>query len=264
MKKYWQYFKINLASGFEYRGVLVVYFLAELIILTTSLFLWSAIYRGRELVGDYSFFRMALYFLLVPFVGALTSVFLSDSLPRKIKDGEISMEIIKPYNFSFAQFFRPLAEKIVQQSFKLPLFFIFLVFLYKFFQVEFNPGMFLLGLTICVFSYVLNFFLDLCICYAAFWMDDVWALGLLKMAALMVFGGLAFPLDLVPISFRFLFDFLPFQFTYFFPIKVIQGTLSFGEIVPKMLLLFGWAVIFLFLSKVLWDKGLEKYGAYGN
>jgi len=257
-------FRTTLEAAFEYRGTLVIWFLAELVSIVTWLFLWSAVYREQFLVGNYEFYQIVLYFLLIPVVGALTSINLSDNLPFEIKDGGISKDLLKPYSITILNYVKPIAYKISQQFFKLPIFLALLLFAFYIFKIDFNLNNFILGLIFCVFAYTLHFFLDICISYAAFWMDDVWALSHLKTVCLIVFGGMSFPLDLVNPVFRPIFDFLPFRFFYFVPIQIIQGLLSYRQIILEFLILMTWVLILFLFSKVLLKTGLRKYGAYGN
>jgi len=75
---------------------------------------------------------------------------------------------------------------------------------------------------------------------------------------------MAFPLDLVPAKFFLIFYYLPFKFVYFFPIQVAQGRLSSMELYKGLALLLFWCILLYFVSKLMWKRGLKKYGAYGN
>ena len=80
----------------------------------------------------------------------------------------------------------------------------------------------------------------------------------------MIFGGLSFPVDLVPPSVKILFNVLPFRFIYYFPVKVAQGNMPINVLVTEFGQLILWTLLFLVVGKILWKLGLRKYGAYGN
>ena len=264
MKKYWTIFKTCLAVTFEYRGSLIIWFLHDLVLLATWLFLWSAAFRGQDTMGGYHFSQLTFYFILVPIVGAITGTHVSGILPFDIKSGDISKDILKPYNFASFWFLKPLAQKISQQLFKIPVFIVLLVSISLIFKIEFVLNNFLIGFAVCFFAYGLHYFLDLCVSYAAFWMDDVWVLTHLKNVCFTILAGMAFPLDLVFKGFQPILSFLPFRFFYFFPIQIIQGVLSVSEIILGIISLLIWMIFFFISSNILWKIGMKKYGAYGN
>lgn len=264
MKKYWVLFKSNLSASLEYRGALFTWILVEIVGLTSAIFIWLAVFRTNASVGNYDFSRIISYFILVPVIGGFTSIFVSEHLPKKIKDGQISGDLLKPYSIAFANLINQFSIKLTQMTIKLPVYLIVVVLLGNYFKLEFNHRFILLAFIVCVFSYLLHFFIDLCLSYTAFWFDDVWSLGLLKTVALMVFGGQTFPLDLVPASLRGIFTFLPFRLIYFFPIKVAQGGVSVSDFAINLGQLLLWMFAFYLLSKLLWKRGVRKYSAYGN
>lgn len=264
MKKYWYLFKSNLSASLEYRGALFAWVLVELVSLTSSVFIWAAVFRTNNNVGGYDFTKIISYYLLVPIIGGFTSIFVSEHLPRRIKDGEISSDLMKPFSIAIASLLNQFSIKLTQLTIKLPIYiFVALLFTYLF-KIEFNVGYLLLALFVCIFSYILHFSIDIFISYFAFWFDDVWSLSHLKNVTLMVLGGLTFPLDLLPKNLQTIFNILPFRFIYYFPVKVAQGSISTEVFISEFVQLILWTIGFLVLGQVLWRLGLKKYGAYGN
>lgn len=264
MKKYLQIFKANLTKSLEYRAALLVWVLVELVTLTSSVFLWSAVFRSNSVVGIYTYNKIISYYLLVPIVGGFTSIFVSEHLPRRIKDGDISSDLMKPFNIAVAALIDQFSFKLTQLTLKLPIYFIVGTMFALFFKIGFDINYLLLSLFVCVFAYLLHFSIDLLVSYSAFWFDDIWSLSLLKYVILMVFGGLTFPLDLLPHNIQKLFNLLPFRFIYYFPIKVAQGLVTPQMFLSEFLQLILWTTGLLYLGKVVWQSGLKKYGAYGN
>jgi len=264
MRKYWAFFKCYLATVLEYRSIPVVWALIEVISLVFVIFLWLAVYRDQALVGNYSSQQMLFYYALVPLIGTFTYVYVSSSLPKQIKDGKISIDLIRPYNLAFTVFLRQVSVKVAQLFFKVPIFLFFVLILRASFGINFDFSFLAVAIIICLFSFVLHFLIDLCLSYAAFWIDDVWSLKHFKTVTIMVFSGMTFPLDLVPHSLRAVFDFLPFRFIYFFPISVARGDLTVYEIFGGSLHLMAWVLLFYVFSQFLWRCGLKKYQAYGN
>ncbi|MBU4210061.1 ABC-2 family transporter protein [Patescibacteria group bacterium] len=264
MKKYWVFFKSELQRSFEYRGMLATWFLVELMGLVTVIFVWLAVYRDNLNVGGYDFKQMIFYYVLVPIVGVFTNVYISESLPKKIKDGVISAELIKPYNLKVKILVGNIAWRMVKLFIYMPIFVAMLAVVGYFFGISLSFGNAMIGFLVCFLVYFLHAFMDLSISYMAFWMDDVWALSHLKFIVLFMFGGMSFPLDLLPENLWKIFNFLPFKFIYFVPVSVLRGRLSSFEIGFQVVQLLAWIGFFHFLSEILFKLGLKKYEAYGN
>lgn len=258
------FFKVALARNLEYRGELFTWILVELTAVMSSVFIWMAIYRTNNMVGSYDMNRLLSYYLLIPVIAAFTTVFISEGLPRKIKDGEISADIIKPFSFAGVIFVNNISVLLIKQALKLPVYILVLYVSFFLFGLTISLPLLLFAIFIALFSFVLHFFLDMCLSYAAFWMDDAWSLSHLKFVCLLMFGGQAFPLDLVPAGGRWLFELLPFRFVYYFPLSVALGRVNVQEFVWGFTQLLIWTMFFYVLHKILWNKGLKKYGAYGN
>lgn len=264
MKKYWFLFKSHLATSLEYRGALFTWILVGLVYLFAQLFLWTAIFRTYGQVGGYDLSGIISYYILVPLIGGFTDIFVSDHLPKQIKDGRISGDLMKPYSLALKVLIQQTGSRFTQVFIRLPIFIVVGWFFANQFGIKFNLVYIPLTLFVCFFAYILHFLIDLALSYASFWFDDVWSLSHLKIVAMLVFGGMNFPLDLVPENVRWLFTFLPFRFVFFFPIKVMQGSVSVSFFMTEFLQLLAWIAVFYLIGKVLWRLGLRKYGAYGN
>ena len=262
--KYWTFFKNYLSTGFEYRGAFAIWILSEIIGIAAGLFVWLAVFRTRSEVGGYSMVGMVSYFMLTPFVGTITKTFVSDRLPKRIKDGEISRDLLRPYSLPAVLFIEHLGVKSVGFFLKLPVLAALVYFLLSFLGYPLNLKNLLLGILVALFGFLLRFFMDLALSFSSFWVEGVWSLSHLMRVSFLIFGGTHFPLDIIPPDLRPIFEWLPFKFAYFFPTKVILGGLSSGEIVFNLGQLLLWLVIFFVLSKILLRLGIRKYGAYGG
>ena len=252
-----------LSTMMEYWGISVTWALIEMVGLFSALFLWFAVYASNKTVGNYSFGQMIFYYAFIPLVGSLTEVYIISSLPKMIKDGRISTDLLKPYKISVCFFIRTISLKVAQQVLKLPFFLIMLAGIFLYFGLIINLSNVILCLLFCPFALFFNYLVDLCLSYTAFWIDDVWALKHLKIVLLLVFGGMAFPVDLVPTGLKSIFLFLPFKFVYYVPISIVQG-ISLDALFSNLVQIICWIAIFGVMAKLLWRAGIKKYGAYGN
>jgi len=264
MRKYSTLFVLHLNNALEYRGAIVSWMLVELLSLTSALFLWTGVFANQKFVSTYSYKDMLLYYFFIPVVGMISQSFITDWLPRKIKDGEIVKDIVKPYSFIISVLVTHIANRITQCLFKLPIYLIIGTSLF----LILNPNLHLInllgGLLFAVLAFFMHLCLDLSLSLLTFWFDDSWALSLLKYVAFLIFGGLAFPLSFVPESVRGLFLWLPFHLVYYLPTAIILNQVSFNTIIFSVVKCLAWGAFFVVLMNYLWHAGVRKYAAYGQ
>ncbi len=227
--------------------------------------LWFAIYRDGGEVSGYSLSAMVIYYMLVPFLGFLNRVEISNEISREVKDGELSKHLVKPYGLWGRLFMEVLGKKVHVLLVVVP---VYVVLTIGFVQaLGFDLGLVgILGaILVSVFAFVLHFFLDLLISWLSFWVIDVWAFNHAKWITFSIFGGLYFPFELLPENITSIFEILPFKFFYYVPTSYIIGKSDVGSDLPGDLgLMFLWTLIFIAGGLTLWKLGLKKYGAVGN
>ncbi|HET8670371.1 MAG TPA: ABC-2 family transporter protein [Candidatus Saccharimonadales bacterium] len=265
MKKYTSLFATNFASAIEYRANLFSILLLEAISVSSVLILWVAVYRSQDSVAGYNFNDAITYYLMVPIVGFVTQVVLSDKLASEIRTGFFSNYLLKPLRFWQAAFMSVLATKVNYLILVSPVIAAVLIYVISKGLIHITPIALLSALLIALLAFVFHFALDLAISFAAFWLDDVWAFTHIKNITFSILGGLSFPLDFVTGPLKALFTFLPFQYLYYVPIMYLLGKRSgFDMLLSDILHLLAWTVVVAFLAAILWRLGLRKYGAYGR
>jgi ABC-2 type transport system permease protein len=264
MKRYIQLFSINLASQLQDRGIFFTWILVDLVSLATATILWLAVFRTNTTVGSYDLQKMLSYYLLVPVIRSLVDSIVIVHLPKKIKEGFISSDLMKPFNFTLANLITQTTKKLSKLTMQIPIYFGAGLIFALLYNIKFSLNNFLAALVVCGFSYILNFLIDLSVSYVAFWLDEVGPLSSLKSVAALVLGGTTFPIDLVPQKLQLIFNLLPFRLITYFPIKIAQGELTWPDFLTNFWQLLLWIIVFYILSQTLWLKGTRKYGAYGN
>ncbi|MBD3365979.1 hypothetical protein GF360_01400 [candidate division WWE3 bacterium] len=265
MRKYLSLFKSHLSVSLDYRADLIGTFILELLSVGSAIILWFAIYRTNEDVGGYSLEEVVLYYVLVPFVGFLTSVDVSRKLAQSVRNGSLSNQLLKPYKIWLDALMEALSKKVVYLSISLPLYVLFL-FLGINARVL-SPYILsiqslLLGFSFIVLAFLLHFFLDLFVSWLAFWFSDIWSFKHFKRIVFAMLGGVSFPFDLLPANVRAFFELLPFKYFYFTPISYLLGKGT--NVLKDILLLLFWFLVFVLLTNLIWRRGIKKYEAYGN
>ncbi len=263
MRKYWAIFRINWQKSVEYRADFIGHLGMGIISFVVMYFIWSAVFRGRETFGGYTFSSMMTYVLMTKFLHFIQRQNVGRLIADEIKEGKMSMYLIKPVNYLRWWFSIFLADRSFEFLIRLTMLLAFFVLLPK--VIPFLGMSRLMPLLLFIFiSLIINFFLNLFIASFAFWLTDV---RLFRSAIFMIFdffaGGLV-PIDIMPPFLKNLGLILPFQFTAYFPIKLYQGSLSPGEIVKGISLAVFWTFALGAIISFVWQKGVKRYEAVGQ
>jgi ABC-2 type transport system permease protein len=265
VKKYIALLKSNLSTSISYRADLVGTLIIELLSVSSAIILWFAIFRTNEQVGGYSLEQIVLYYILVPFVGFFTNVNVSRNLAQSIRQGDLSNQLLKPYKVWLGSLMEAVSKKIMYVFITFPLYGLLMYILSRKGLLSthlFNLNNVLMGFSIVILGFLLNFVFDLFVSWLAFWFHDVWSFKHFKRILFSILGGISFPFDLLPVKVRALFDLLPFRFFYYTPISLLLGKSTFT--LRDALVLAFWGLFFVFLSSIFWRKGIKRYEAYGN
>lgn len=263
MHKYWAIFRINWQKSVEYRADFIGHLGMGIISFVVMYFIWSAVFKGRNSFGGYTFSTMMTYVLMTKFLHFVSRHNIGRMIADEIKEGKISMYLIKPVNYLrwwFSIFLADRSFEFFVRLSMLVIFFLFLPNVVSFLGLSrFIP--FLLFLSI---SMMINFLLNLFIASFAFWLTDV---RLFRSAIFMIFdflaGGLV-PIDIMPPALRNVSLLLPFQFTTFFPIRLYQGSLEPGQIFRGIGLAIAWMSALAVIMSFVWKKGVKRYEAVGQ
>lgn len=265
MNKYQTFLLNRISVGIAYRTNLYAIFLLDVISVSSTVLLWLVVFASGNGNHALSVDVFLLYFFINPIVGLFTVVYLADYIEVEIREGALSGLLLKPYHKAVELFTRTLASKLVFFVTTGPIYIAILIGVSI--VLHTNPFSFtqlLLAIPFLIAGFLTHFFLELCAGWMAFWIDDVWALRHFKTVAIMIFGGTLYPLEFTTNWLRVVYEWSPFQFFFYIPNAYLIGLRDADTMLLDSAKLLGWMVFFLVLSYLLWKKGLERYGAFGN
>jgi ABC-2 type transport system permease protein len=77
-------------------------------------------------------------------------------------------------------------------------------------------------------------------------------------------SGNMFPLDLAPVWLRGVLEWLPFTYELFFPVSIFLEKAQHAALYKGLAIQAGWLVAAWGLARLLWARGLRRYGAVGG
>ena len=128
----------------------------------------------------------------------------------------------------------------------------------------FNIWNFLLYLVSLVFSYMINFYFNVCYGYSAFVLKNLWGSNLLKECIVSFLSGAVVPLAFMPAGLGFVINLLPFASLTYIPVMIYLGMFD----IPTILISFGlqifWLIFFIFFQRIIWNVCIKRMSVQGG
>ena len=268
MKKYWHVLNVGIQNNLTYRFNFLARTVFGLIPLIAVLYIWKAIYQGKQAgdkVGDYTLAEMISYYLVVTIVDALTAVNEDDwQIAADIKDGNISQFLLKPIDylwFRLCLFFSGRVTYLAMAALPLAL---FILYLRHYFVLPSD----LITLAIFLFSTfltaLLQFFISYTMAMLAFWVLEVSTFIFILFAFEYIASGHLFPLDILPHSLAKVLFYTPFPYQLYFPVSVYMGKVTGIGLLHGVLIQALWVLGAYLLARFAWARGIKRYSAVGG
>lgn len=253
-------------DAFMYRAESFVWFVGDAVVPLVMIALWLAAYRTVDRVGAYAVEDMVNYYVMFLVLSALLMPHPEWSTSEMIRNGGISMHLLRPFPYQLFQLTDNVAWKGVRVLFLAPLLLLILLI--------FGPGMlsaFALSWEIApilavsmVLSFLLSYCLKLSLGLLAFWMSDVEGVLQVYTVGMMFMAGSIIPLDLMPPAVERVTYSLPFRYLFFFPVQLLQGRLAFMDALGGLAVQGVWLILAFLLMRWVFAVGVRRYGAYGG
>lgn len=262
MAKYLTIFTTSLQEFLTYRLNFVMWRIRQVFVFLIPYFIWTSVLSGGGELYGYNLAGIMTYLFGTTILRSLVMGSRTVDLGWMINSGYLSIPLLKPLSVFRFFFTRDLADKLYNLSFiafEIPL--IFLIFRPPvFLQGNFIPILqALLSVTLAV---ILYFFINVLFGSIAFWSRDIWAPRFLLWVIMEFATGAMFPLDMLAERFQAILYLTPFPYLLFVPLQLYLGQDSqpFFHLGLQLI----WVIVFYFLTKFVWQKGLRVYEAEGR
>lgn len=262
MQKYFTIFTISLQEFFTYRLNFVMWRIRQVFVFLIPYFLWRSVLSGGGELYGYDLSSLMTYLFGTTILRSLVMGSRTVDLGWMINTGYLSIPLLKPLSVFRFFFTRDLADKFYNLSFifiEIPL--IFLIFRPPVF-LQTDPLSLLYAICSMLLAILIYFFLNLLFGCIAFWSRDIWAPRFLLMVIMEFATGAMFPLDMLADNLQRIVFFTPFPYLLYIPLKLYLGQYPSPALALATQLF--WVVIFYFLTRYVWQKGLRVYEAEGR
>jgi len=232
-------------------------------------FLYRALFASRagagpdDLIGGLTLEEMITY-VAISWIGRS---FYFNNIARElsglIRDGEIAMQLIKPYNLQTVMMFEVVGESIFRLLlFTLPI----MIVVVPLFGIQGPPDASLYGWSFLSFSMALviytqfNFLLG-CV---AFYTKNIQGVLRAKMVAMDFLTGVLIPFTFFPEWFQKVVSWLPFQGISYIPVTIYLGKRSGPDLFSGLAVQLAWSIALYLLARLVWNRAVKQVTVQGG
>lgn len=260
MKKFIAVFRILFQDNLNYRAQAVVWILTSVVPAITSGAVWLAAVGNGQL-GAFDRSNIILYFLGSLTLSNLVTSSIAWDMGMEIKQGKLSLYLVKPLSYPSYQFLYNLSWRIFRSLLFIPVLALLIIVLNSYV----NWGVLYLGIYFwmaVILAHLLSFSISFFIGSWALFLEDMSGISEFFMMANWLLGGAIAPIALMPHTLRDIALNAPFRYTLSYPLEVMLGQTPADS--PHFLVGLLWLALFVVLSAIVWVNGIKRYSAVGN
>ncbi|TSD01118.1 MAG: ABC-2 type transport system permease protein [Parcubacteria group bacterium Athens0714_25] len=263
MKKYWMVFYLSWARQFEYRFNFFLGRMRNIIVLLLLFYVWKSLTLRNGSFAGYSEIEIITYVFVVNIIRSIIFGSQSSDIAQEINQGIFSKYLAMPVNYFWYNFFRQLAQRVINLISAIIEVVIFAIILKVDIFAQTNWVILLwfgvsVFLAICLYfvsSYSMNLL--------AFFSREAMGPKFLFDWILEFGSGAYFPLSILSRIFFIPLMFLPFAYLVYFPVEIYLGRVSFWQANIGICFQIFWILVAGLIARIVWKKGLRRYSGEG-
>lgn len=268
-RKYWAILATRTQEDMAYRVNYVIGALFRFLPLVTSIYLWKAVFAGREggtgHIGGMTYQDTIAYYAIVFISRGFSSMpGMSRDIAVDIKDGLLNRYLTQPLDYFWYQVSYRLAHKTVFWMVAV------VTFPPVFWLIRdcFTHSPSLLEWAAFAFSLVLAYAIGLCFSFLVgclgFWFLEISTFLFVIMTVEFFLCGHLLPLNFLPGWLYQTSTYLPFAYEAYWPCAILVGKVPADQLGPLLGFGVAWTAALFVLCRWVWRRGLRRYSAVGG
>jgi len=229
-------------------------------------FLWSAILKNNATAFDYSQSALLTYIFGTSLLRSIVFSSRSIDAQGEISTGDLNNYLVKPLSYFQYWFSRDIADKTLNIFFSIAELVLLFVWLKPPLIIQSNPSLLISFIIVTFLAMIMYFYFSFLISMTTFWIPEGqgWPQRFFIFMILEFLAGGLFPLDILPEPLYAVVSKLPSAYFLNVPLQIYLGRLVPSEIASATIIMGVWIILFHYLAKITFQKGLKIYGAYGR
>jgi ABC-2 type transport system permease protein len=247
----------------QYRAAILIWMSWSVLDPLISLGIWWSI-AGAGSVGGYERSDFARYFFGVTLINQLTMAWDAYYIDRWIRNGEINYRLARPIPPIVEAVCDNLAYK-ARTATLIAIIWGVVAIAWPAVRLELTPGRVALTLVATLLAGGIRFLNGYATGLLAFWTTRASALSELQWGISLFLSGRLAPLSLFPPLVGTIAGVLWFRYTLSFPVEVLTGAIvAPDELARGFLGQIVWLAIWYGVYRLVWTRGIRRYGAVGG
>ncbi|MFE9722574.1 ABC transporter permease [Streptomyces sp. NPDC005794] len=249
-------------EAFMYRGRYVVGVLISLVQITVLYYIWRAIMSGGQRHAGYDWPQMQTYLLLSFLLTLILSFGTEERVSASIRDGSISLELLKPVRYMTLRVTELIAALFVELL-SVGLCLVVIVSTVLPAVPPETGSRFLLVLSFLL-AVALKAVIAITTGVLCFWTTNVLGLIACRQALALLLSGAMFPLQMLPDWLHTVAYALPFQSFFNTPTMIYFGRVGIADAAGLVALQGVWLVALAGTAALLLNRGFRRLDNYGG
>lgn len=265
LKKYIPFFRARMMEMFIYRGAVWLWLLVDVFQFTMMIFLWDSVYEYNDVINGFTFNEMLLYFLLTNLFFVFTQVEAVFAISEEIREGRISLYMVKPISYKIRLYFEILGRAIGILTLMIPIVFLTGLALTLIFDIVWTITIWqiLLAILYVPFVFMLMFEFSFLFGMVAIYTTNVFGLVIFMSVFTRVVSGQLIPLALYPDALIGIVNYMPFKFLSYPPL-ILLNKIGTTDILNGLIVLIAWVIGFMIVNAIVYKLSIKKMVVFGG
>jgi ABC-2 type transport system permease protein len=252
-------FLTMLAYRLNYYSGIVIY----MINIGANYFLWKAVYGDSSSIAGFSAAQMTTYLAVSWMARAFYFNNLDREIAMEIRDGSVSVQMIRPYKYLLMKTMQALGEGVFRLLMLMAPGMVAAVLLFPV-DLPARPDTWAVFLVMIALSFLINTQINILTGLFAFFVENNMGLIHMKRVAVDLLSGLVIPLSFFPGWARTALEWLPFQAITYLPASVFTGRVvgaAVGEAIAVQLI---WCCVLIVPIFLMWRAARRRLFVQGG
>ena len=265
VKKYMPFFRASMMNMFIYRGTIWLWMLVDVFQFVMMIFLWKSVYQFNEVISGFTFNEMLIYFLLTNLFYVFTEVDAVFAMSEEIKEGRISLYLVKPISYKARLFTEILGRALGVLLLLTPIIIITGIVLTFIFNIAWTVTIIEVLVAILYIPLILLLMFEFSFFFGTLVIHTSNEFGLVIFMSVFtrVMSGQLIPLSFYPQYLLNIVQYIPFRFISYPPL-ILLDKVSIADALTGLLVLALWVIGFKIINHFVYKSSIKKMVVFGG
>ncbi len=265
VKKYMPFFRASMMNMFIYRGTIWLWMLVDVFQFVMMIFLWKSVYQFNDVISGFTFNEMLIYFLLTNLFYVFTEVDAVFAMSEEIKEGRISLYLVKPISYKARLFTEILGRAMGVLLLLTPIVIITGIVLTFIFNIAWTVTIIEVLVAILYIPLILLMMFEFSFFFGTLVIHTSNEFGLVIFMSVFtrVMSGQLIPLSFYPQYLLNIVLYMPFRFISYPPL-ILLDKVSMSDALTGLAVLACWVIGFKIINHFVYKSSIKKMVVFGG